>query len=296
MKNVLIASALAFAATSAVAAPVTSDDFTVSGEFAVGGYVDSNAEDQSRDFYNGGVTGADIGIAFEHGMFVGYGEVDVNVEDNFTAKNVGDTVDLDKLWVGVKLGKAGVLSYGVENDTALDKIDGAGDMTVEFGYSAADADDAFNVIKFEGQHHVLAYGASVSDTGPDADRVGTFNTYVGLVGDSSAVYAGYEIREHDTTVYTITGNTKLGFVDLGANVFTQELEGKGFDEGYFVSAGVPISALYVSTGYAYTTDQESVANLGASYAFNQHFEVMVDSKYNFETEDAAGFVKGAYSF
>ncbi|MCZ8487281.1 hypothetical protein O9992_02545 [Vibrio lentus] len=56
------------------------------------------------------------------------------------------------------------LSVG-ENDTALDKVDGAGDMTYEFGASAGDASDAYNAswFKFQGATSGL-YGVSYFET------------------------------------------------------------------------------------------------------------------------------------
>lgn len=287
MKKILLATAIAFAATPALALEaVSADQFTVSGEFALGGYVYDGEES------NGGTTGATLGLSYANGPLIGYAEVDATLDDNFGVNgfNGEDAVDLDKLWLGYQT-KVGILSYGVENDTALDKVDGAGDQSIEFGLSADDASDDFNVVKFEGGYGPLAYGASVSDS---EDDVGTFNTYVGIEGPIVHVYTGYEIRDNDHEVLTVTGNAKLGDFVVGANMWR---EGKDLDkDGYYVSAGYTLDKLYIGGGAGRNSDEEDVANIGMSYAFTDRVEGLFDYQREIDAEKDNFFAKVAYSF
>jgi hypothetical protein len=295
MKKILIASAIALATSPAFAsiqAPAA-DQFVVSGELAAGGYSNDGK------VINDGVTGIELGVSYMNGPLVGYAEIDADLDNDFGVDHTGsDAVDLDKLWFGYQT-KVGTLSYGVENDTALDKIDGAGDQSIEFGLSAADASDAFNVVKWEGGYGPVVYGVSTSDTGDDAGDDFTFNTYAGIEDGILKMYVGYEQRDSDFEVLTVTGNATLGDFVLGANVWR---EGEDLDkDGYYVSAGYQINELYIGGGAGRKSEDdngniEDVANIGVSYAFTDQVEGLFDYQREIDAEKDNFFAKVAYNF
>lgn len=152
--------------------------------------------------------------------------------------DTGPATDVDKAWLGFDTG-FGIASFGWENDTALDKVDGAGDNTYEFGASAGDASDAFNVVKFQGATNGIAYAISYFETDDDhndADK--GVNGYVGIEQEVFSVYAGYEARddEKDYEVYTVTGSMKLGSMKLGLNSWIDQ-DDEMKNTGFYFSGG-----------------------------------------------------------
>ncbi|MFA0520199.1 porin, partial [Vibrio sp. 10N.222.55.E8] len=138
-------------------------------------------------------TGLTVAVNYKNNRWIGYFETDLmmNYSSDEQAKDIqsGPATDVDKAWLGFDTG-VGVASFGWENDTALDKVDGAGDMTYEFGASAGDASDAFNVVKFEGATSGIAYGISAFDTDDNREKgeMG-YNGYVGVEQDMFNIYA-----------------------------------------------------------------------------------------------------------
>ncbi|WP_067583621.1 porin [Endozoicomonas ascidiicola] len=305
--------------------PLSADQFTVSGEATVGGYYNENAD---QKFKTDGATVFQLGASYKNGGIVGYVEVDLKAE--YGAGMDEDVVsDLDKAWIGYDFG-FGTLSYALENDTALDAVDGAGDMTYEFGMSAPDASDAFDVVKFQGGVSGFAYGVSYFETDEDKKknelkRKG-YNGYVGFEGDMFNVYAGYEEKESATktamikdekdTVTTVTGNIDLGAVQLGANVWKAEdfTAAKTSEEqdGYYVSAASTFNTLTLSTGYGEVDHDDKFesykqVNVAGFYQMSSNTFVGVDVAYHMPEEDlnAKGekqddetrvFLKAGYTF
>ena len=292
MKKTLLALAIASISASAFAVDTSSqnsknedmfafdsmhkDQFSVSGSVGVGGYYDTG----SKAFYDDWATGLTLAVNYRNNRIVGYFETDFMLNyttdsetkrASSTEKNSSPATDVDKAWLGFDTG-FGIASYGWENDTALDAIDGAGDNTYEFGASAGDASDAFNVVKFQGSTSGFAYGISyfeTSDVHVAAEK--GVNGYVGIEQDIFNVYAGYETRDSDYDVYTVTGNVKLGAVKLGANFWIEETDTTAKDmtnTGYYVSAGYAASEdLTLAMGYAANTEENNLNNTDADYSF-----------------------------
>ncbi|MBF4365425.1 porin, partial [Vibrio anguillarum] len=93
--------------------------------------------------------------------------------------------------------------------------------TVEFGNSAGDASDGFNVFQFRGQASSIAYGISYFDTSDDRDAADSgINGFLGFKSETVNVYAGYETRdEAKYDVVSLSGNAKFGAFQLGANAW-----------------------------------------------------------------------------
>ncbi|MEF1230748.1 porin, partial [Vibrio fortis] len=207
-------------------------------------------------------------------------------DNGFGVKNEFNT-DVDKAWLGYET-DYGVLSFGWENDTALDKVDGAGDNTYEFGSSAGDASDAWNVVKFQGDTSGIAYGISYFETDEDHDAADKgVNGYVGYESEIFNVYGGYETRdEADYQVYSVSGNSKVGELDLGVNFWINEGDKSDLVDsnttnletvGYYISAGYPVTEqLTLAAGYnANSTTEDgkldndtSSINVAAMYTLN----------------------------
>ncbi|OEE79009.1 porin [Vibrio genomosp. F6] len=289
MKKTLVALAIAAVSTSAFAAetssqnakpmfefdPMHKDQFSVSGAWGVGGYYDTETD----AVYDDWATGLTLAVNYQNNRFLGYVEVDLemNYSTDESKKDIqsGPGTDLDKAWIGFETG-AGVLSFGWENDTALDKVDGKGDNTYEFGASAGDASDGYNVIKFQGATSGIAYGISMSETSDDRTEADSaYNGYVGLEQDTFNLYAGYETRaDADYNVISVSGNVNLGELTLGANVWSNEGADDVADNttnlkeiGYYVSGAYPVSeALTLAAGYAGgTVEEDATADIDASY-------------------------------
>ncbi|WP_063655163.1 porin [Aliivibrio fischeri] len=309
MKKTLLALAIASISASAFAVdtssqnsrnedmfafdPMHKDQFSVSGSVGVGGYYDTG----SKAFYDDWATGLTLAVNYRNNRIVGYFETDLMLNyttDNATSPILKDgsefATDVDKAWLGFDTG-FGIASFGWENDTALDAVDGAGDNTYEFGASAGDASDAFNVVKFQGTTGGFAYGVSyfeTDDTHVDAEK--GVNGYVGIEQEIFNVYAGYETRDSDYDVYTVTGNVQLGAVKLGTNFWIEETDTKVLDQtntGYYVSAGYAVSEdLTLAAGYAANTYEikgiadldQSFMNVAVMYTMAKNMDMGIDIK------------------
>ena len=332
MKKTLLALAIASISTSAFAVDTSSqnskndemfafdamhkDQFSVSGSVGVGGYYDTG----TKAFYDDWATGLTLAVNYRNNRIVGYFETDFMLnyttdsetkQASSTEKNSSPATDVDKAWLGFDTG-FGIASYGWENDTALDAVDGAGDFTYEFGASAGDASDAFNVVKFQGSTSGFAYGVSYFETDDvhvDAEK--GVNGYVGIEQEAFNVYAGYETRDSDYDVYTVTGNVTLGEVKLGANFWIEETDTTAKDmtnTGYYVSAGYAVSEdLTLAAGYAANTEEEkkvdtdySYVNVAAMYTLAKNMDMGIDVRQDLEAgtkdEETYVFAAGYYYF
>lgn len=332
MKKTLLALAIASISASAFAVDTSSqnskneemfafdamhkDQFSVSGSVGVGGYYDTG----TKAFYDDWATGLTLAVNYRNNRIVGYFETDFMLNyttdsetkhASSTEKNSSPATDVDKAWLGFDTG-FGIASYGWENDTALDAVDGAGDFTYEFGASAGDASDAFNVVKFQGATNGFAYGVSYFET--DDVHVAAekgVNGYVGIEQEAFNVYAGYETRDSDYDVYTVTGNVKLGAVKLGANFWIEETDTATKDmtnTGYYVSAGYTVSEdLTLAAGYAGNTEEEgkvdtdySYVNVAAMYTLAKNMDMGIDVRQDLDAggddEETYVFAAGYYYF
>ena len=312
MKKTLLALTIAAASTSAFANvglenskptfefdPMHKEQFSVSGAIGVGGYYDT----KTNAIYDDWATALTLAVSYKNNRILGYFETDFELnwttdenDNGFDVKNDFGT-DVDKAWLGFDTG-VGVASFGWENDTALDKVDGAGDMTYEFGSSAGDASDAFNVVKFQGATSGFAYGVSYFETNeshssPKNDK--GVNGYVGYESEIANVYGGYETRDDaDYQVYSVSGNSKIGELDLGVNFWINDgnksdLVGKNTTNlettGYYLSAGYPVTEqLTLAAGYnANSTTEDakfdndtSTINVAAMYTLNDRVDMGID--------------------
>ena len=325
MKKTLVALAIASISTSAFAVNTSSqnsqneemfafdsmhkDQFSVAGSFGVGGYYDTG----SKAFYDDWATGLTLAVSYRNNRFVGYFETDMMVNyttDNNVAANdaatsgwvngidTGPATDVDKAWLGFDTGY-GIASFGWENDTALDKVDGAGDNTYEFGATAGDASDAFNVVKFQGATNGIAYAISYFETDDDhndADK--GVNGYIGIEQEVFSVYAGYEARddEKDYEVYTVTGSMKLGSMKLGLNSWVDQND-EMKNTGFYFSGGYTLSDdLSIAAGYAFNTNEEdnlsdvdsSYINVAAMYRIADNADMGIDIKQDIEGARSIG--------
>lgn len=305
MKKSLLALAVASLSTSAFAAGI-SDNFSTSATAGVGGYYDTVSE----ELYDDWATALTVSTSFknESGV-VGYLEVDLELnwttDEDVTGYQNGPATDVDKAWIGYAF-DYGIASFGFENDTALDKVDGAGDFTYEFGSSAGEAGDAYNVIKFQGANSGVAYGISYFETDDDSDAADSgINGYIGLEQDSFNIYAGYETRDDDanTEVISVSGNVAFGELGLGANVWVNENDASE-QTGFYLSGGYDVSdKLNVSAGYLSTTtevdstdtDGEAV-NVALAYTVNSSLNMGMDVLYDTEAEETSVFAAAFYSF
>ncbi|MEZ9514535.1 porin [Vibrio splendidus] len=318
MKKTLVALAIASISTSAFAVSTSSenskntdmfvfdsmhkDQFSVAGSMGVGGYYDTG----SKAFYDDWATGLTLAVSYRNNRIVGYFETDLMLQyttDNNVSSNkaatagwvngidTGPATDVDKAWLGFDTG-VGIASFGWENDTALDKVDGAGDTTYEFGASAGDASDAFNVVKFQGATNGFAYGVSYFETDDDhndADK--GVNGYIGIEQGNVNLYAGYETRdESNYDVYTVTGNIQLGAIKLGVNSWTDE-DDSVKNTGYYVSGGYTLSEdLTLAAGYASNSNEldgqsdidASYINIAAMYRISDNADMGIDIKQDID--------------
>jgi len=286
--------------------PVSSDQFQVHGEIGVGGYYDTKDD---IGFWDNWVTGVDLFVNYQNGPIHAYVEIDI---DYVYGDNIdhGFNSDLDKGWIGYDFGY-GMVSYGVENDTALDAVDGAGDFTVEFGQSAADVSDAFNVIKIQKHDLGFVYGFSYFDT--DTDFKGSTDTglngYIGYKTELIGVYGGYEKRDSDHEVYVLSGHVLVRQIKLGLNLYRQDKINYNSDllsetqEGFYTSAAMDITPrLNIATGYGSSeTDNDSnkdtsAANASLIYTPMDHWNAEFDIKHDFEESETTYFANIYYSF
>ncbi|MFA0147057.1 porin [Vibrio lentus] len=321
MKKTLVALAIASISSSAFAVNTSSqnsqnedmfafdsmhkDQFSVSGSFGVGGYYDTG----SKAFYDDWATGLTLAVNYRNNRIVGYFETDMMV--NYTTDNnvpandaatsgwtngidTGPATDVDKAWLGFDTG-FGIASFGWENDTALDKVDGAGDNTYEFGASAGDASDGFNVVKFQGATSGIAYGISYFETKDSRNDEGFdkgVNGYIGLEQEVFNLYAGYENRDYeaDYEVYTVTGNVKVGALKLGVNSWIEESDSVK-NTGYYVSGGYTVSEdLTIAAGYASSNNEldgqadvdASYINIAAMYRISDNADMGIDIKQDLD--------------
>ncbi|MCF8778911.1 porin [Vibrio sp. IRLE0018] len=323
MKKTVLAVALSLVAGSAIAADVnqnvseraresmidlilSGEEFSVGGQVAVGGYYEEGRPD--REFYNDGVTGFDLFINYQKGNVVGQFAGEFDLADNYSSMDAKFTV-IDT-WVGYKTG-FGVASIGYANDSALDAVDGAADLTIEFGASASDASDVNQVIKFEGMKEGFKYGISYyGDREADASGQRGFNGYVGFKNEQFQVNAGYEKNDEKVggtdieQIYLVNGVVTFGDLAIGAN-FANHESFKGEDASlYSASVGYTIDKLYLAAGYAakdydHSASEESV-NFGGSYQFTNKLSALVDFNVdlsdNNNSDDLAAFFKVAYDF
>ncbi|UOE81854.1 porin [Vibrio splendidus] len=321
MKKTLVALAIASISSSAFAVNTSSqnsqnedmfafdsmhkDQFSVSGAMGVGGYYDTG----SKAFYDDWATGLTLAVNYRNNRIVGYFETDLMVNyttDNNVSANdsvnykwtngidTGPAADVDKAWLGFDTG-FGIASFGWENDTALDKVDGAGDNTYEFGATAGDASDGFNVVKFQGATSGIAYGISYFET-EDSRNNEKFdkgvNGYIGLEQEVFNLYAGYENRDYEANyeVYTVTGNVKIGDLTLGMNSWIDDADSEK-DTGYYVSGGYAVSEdLTIAAGYASNSNEldgqadvdASYINIAAMYRIADNADMGIDIKQDID--------------
>tara|TARA_Y100001960_G_C14692675_1_gene837272 strand:+ start:532 stop:1500 length:969 start_codon:yes stop_codon:yes gene_type:complete len=322
MKKTVLAVALSLVAGSAIAADVnqnaseraresmidlilSGEEFSVGGQVAVGGYYQEGREvaGEDKEFYNGGVTGFDLFVNYQKGNVLGQFAGEFDLADNYSSMDAEFKV-IDT-WVGYKTG-FGVASIGYANDSALDAVDGAADLTVEFGASASDASDVNQVVKFEGIKEGFKYGVSYyGDRETDASGQKGFNGYVGFQNEQFQVNAGYEKNDEDNSadgieqIMLVNGVVTLGDIALGANVAKHESFAGDDATLYSGSAGYTIDKLYLAAGYAKLEDTKWT-NFGATYQFTNKLSALVDFKVdltdNDSSDDLEAFFKVAYDF
>ncbi|MFA0193257.1 porin [Vibrio artabrorum] len=334
MKKTILALAIAAVSTSAFAVQTNSenskpmfefdsmqkDQFSVSGSWGLGGYYDT----ETKAIYDDWATGLTVAVNYKNNRWIGYFETDLmmNYSSDEQAKDIqsGPATDVDKAWLGFDTG-VGVASFGWENDTALDKVDGAGDMTYEFGASAGDASDAFNVVKFEGATSGIAYGISAFDTDDNREKgeMG-YNGYVGVEQDMFNIYAGYEAREDsDYTVTSLSGNVTLDKLKLGLNAWIddgevgvaksdQKLTGfygsaaYGLTDQLTVAAGYANNSTDNSTKYNGIDFDSSYVNVAAMYTYSEKVDMGIDIRQVLDTgidtvdEETSVFAAAYYYF
>jgi len=330
MKKTVLAVALSLVAGSAIAADVNQDvseraresiidlilsgeEFSVGGQVAVGGeYLEGrkNAKGEDREFHNYDVTGFDLFLNYQKGNVLGQFAGEFDLADNYSSMDASFTV-IDA-WVGYKTG-FGVASIGYAADSALDAVDGAADLTVEYGASASDASDVNQVVKFEGFKEGFKYGVSYyGDREANAEGQKGFNGYVGFQNDSFQVNAGYENNDEDNSkdgieqIMLVNGVAYFGDFAVGANVAQHENFAGQDSMLISTSVGYTMDKLYLAAGYAnqeaYVSSEADTewVNFGATYQFTKKTSALVDFKVDLTddngSDDLAAFFKLAYDF
>ncbi|EIV8466536.1 porin [Vibrio vulnificus] len=329
MKKTVLAVALSLVAGSAIAADVnqnvseraresmidlilSGEEFSVGGQVAVGGeYLEGRkVNGEKKEFHNYDVTGFDLFINYQKGNVIGQFAGEFDLAENYSSMDAKFTV-IDT-WVGYKTG-FGVASIGYANDSALDAVDGAADLTIEYGASASDASDVNQVIKFEGMKEGFKYGiAYYGDREADASGQRGFNGYVGFKNEQFQVNAGYEKNDEKAggtdieQIYLVNGVVTFGDLAIGANVANHERFNGDESMLYSASAGYTIDKLYLAVGYANQEAYESNGvdsewtNFGGSYQFTNKLSALVDIKVDLSddnnSDDLAAFFKVAYDF
>ncbi|HAT8552058.1 TPA: porin [Vibrio vulnificus] len=333
MKKTVLAVALSLVAGSAIAADVnqnvseraresmidlilSGEEFSVGGQVAIGGEykegrVKKEGSTEKQEFHNYDVTGFDLFINYQKGNVIGQFAGEFDLAENYSSMDAKFTV-IDT-WVGYKTG-FGVASIGYANDSALDAVDGAADLTIEYGASASDASDVNQVIKFEGMKEGFKYGISYyGDREADASGQRGFNGYVGFKNEQFQVNAGYEKNDEKNhkpdgdlveQLYLVNGVVTLGELAIGANVAQHDTFNNDDFILYSASVGYTIDKLYLAAGYAakdydHSASKESV-NFGGSYQFTNKLSALVDFNIdlsdNNTSDDLAAFFKVAYDF
>lgn len=329
MKKTVLAVALSLVAGSAIANDVnqdaseraresiidlimSGDEFSVGGQVAVGGYYADGrtAKGEKEEFYNGGVTGFDLFVNYQKGNVLGQFAGEFDLADNYSSMDASFTV-IDA-WAGYKTG-FGVASLGYANDSALDAVDGAADLTIEFGASASDASDVNQVVKFEGIKEGFKYAVSYyGDREADASGQKGFNGYVGFQNEQFQVNAGYENNDEDNSadgieeIMLVNGVAYFGDIAIGANVAQHEKFNGQDSLLVSTSVGYTMDKLYLAAGYAnqeaYVSngvDTEYV-NFGGSYQITNKLSTLVDFKVDMSddnnNDDLEAFFKVAYDF
>lgn len=289
------------------------DQFSVAGTVGVGGYYDTKTD----AFYDDWATAITLAVNYKNNRLLGYLEVDLEANYNTDTDRVnipkesGLNTDIDKAWIGFDT-DFGIASIGWENDTALDRVDGAGDFTYELGSSVSDGDDAFNVVKFQGDTLGIAYAVSYFETDNShktADK--GVNGYLGYEHEVFNVYVGYEDRDDaDFDLMTLTGNVSLDSIKLGMNLWkengqqdvpdnTDNLE----EVGYYTSIAYSPSSNYTfATGYAHVDEKSNSAstittsyvNIAAMYDSLDKFTAGVDIRRDLDVN--SGENKETYVF
>ncbi|EGA63796.1 porin [Vibrio brasiliensis] len=329
MKKTVLAVALSLVAGSAIANDVNLDaseraresiidlilsgeEFSVGGQVAVGGYYKDGRMDgtEKEEFYNGGVTGFDLFVNYQKGNVLGQFAGEFDLADNYSSMDADFTV-IDA-WVGYKTG-FGVASLGYANDSALDAVDGAADLTIEFGASASDASDVNQVVKFEGIKQGFKYAISYyGDREADKSAQKGFNGYVGYQNEQFQVNFGYENNDEKNSadsieqIMLVNGVVNFGDIAVGANVAQHEKFNGDDSMLYSASAGYTMDKLYLAIGYAheegYTASDYDTqyTNFGASYQITNKLSTLVDFKVDLTDEngndDLEAFFKVAYDF
>ncbi|WP_394127277.1 porin [Vibrio hepatarius] len=330
MKKTVLAVALSLVAGSAIAADVNQDvseraresiidlilsgeEFSVGGQVAVGGYYAEGPErvGQKDEFYNGGVTGFDLFINYQKGNVLGQFAGEFDLADNYSSMDASFAV-IDT-WVGYKTG-FGVASIGYAADSALDAVDGAADLTVEFGASASDASDVNQVVKFEGIKEGFKYGVSYyGDRQANAKGQKGFNGYVGFQNDSFQVNAGYENNDEDNSekdqteqIMLVNGVAYFGDFAVGANLAQHENFAGQDSLLVSTSVGYTMDKVYLAAGYAnqeaYVSSEADTewVNFGATYQITKKTSALVDFKVDLTddngSDDLEAFFKLAYDF
>ncbi|MDA0127619.1 porin [Vibrio sp. MarTm2] len=334
MKKTVLAVALSLVAGSAIAADVnqttserareslidlilSGEEFSVGGQVAVGGeYLEGrqNENGEDREFHNYDVTGFDLFVNYQKGNVLGQFAGEFDLDNNYSSMDASFAV-IDA-WVGYKTG-FGVASVGYAADSALDAVDGAADLTVEYGASASDASDVNQVVKFEGIKEGFKYGVSYyGDREADASGQKGFNGYVGFQNEQFQVNAGYEKNDEDNSadgieqIMLVNGVVNLGDIALGANIAKHELFNSEDLMMYSASAGYTIDKLYLAIGYADSEEWDNEqakkvdsqwTNFGATYQFTNKLSALVDFRVDLSeekdsSEDLAAFFKVAYDF
>lgn len=308
MKKTAVAVALSLVTGSAFAVEALSgEQFTVSGEFAAGGYSDSSRSDD--EVYNGGATGFDIFADYQNGNIIGKFGGEFDIEDDYGTSDSEFTIT--DTWVGYTTG-FGVISAGYANDTALDAVDGAADQTIEFLWSPSDASDARQVVKFEGDKEGFKYGISYfGDRNYDnEDRQGGYNGYVGYANETFTINAGYEDNDEQEgstdKLYLVNGTVTVGNFGVGATFAEEEFADGEKVQLANTSIGYSMEALYLAAGYVVIEETREAVNVGGSYAFTDNLTGLVDIAYHvsdkgeikngWEKGDIESFVKLAYAF
>ncbi|HFQ5378800.1 TPA: porin [Vibrio vulnificus] len=333
MKKTVLAVALSLVAGSAIAADVnqnvseraresmidlilSGEEFSVGGQVAVGGEykegrVKKEGSTEKQEFHNYDVTGFDLFINYQKGNVIGQFAGEFDLAENYSSMDA--TFSVIDTWVGYKTG-FGVASIGYANDSALDAVDGAADLTIEYGASASDASDVNQVIKFEGMKEGFKYGISYyGDREADASGQRGFNGYVGFKNEQFQVNAGYEKNDEKNhkpdgdlveQLYLVNGVVTLGELAIGANVAQHDTFNSDDFILYSASVGYTIDKLYLAAGYAakdydHSASEESV-NFGGSYQFTNKLSALVDFNIdlsdNNTSDDLAAFFKVAYDF
>ncbi|WP_256389333.1 porin [Vibrio vulnificus] len=330
MKKTVLAVALSLVAGSAIAADVnqnvseraresmidlilSGEEFSVGGQVAVGGeYLEGRkVNGEKKEFHNYDVTGFDLFINYQKGNVIGQFAGEFDLAENYSSMDAKFSV-IDT-WVGYKTA-FGVASIGYANDSALDAVDGAADLTIEYGASASDASDVNQVIKFEGMKEGFKYGISYyGDREADASGQRGFNGYVGFKNEQFQVNAGYEKNDEKNhkpdgdlveQLYLVNGVVTLGELAIGANVAQHDTFNNDDFILYSASVGYTIDKLYLAAGYAakdydHSASKESV-NFGGSYQFTNKLSALVDFNIdlsdNNTSDDLAAFFKVAYDF